>query len=482
MEDNRKLLAKNSFFNVIYRLMNILFPLITSMYIARILLPEKIGIISAAQNIASYFTLFASMGIPVYGTSFIAQIKKDTKNFSKSFMEIFLINCVLSLISTVIYYNLILFIPYFSDRRLIYCLTGIPLILNIFNVDWLYQGIQEYAYITIRSFFVKCLLLVMLFAFVHDTNDYIIYILINLIAQSGNYLFNIYRLQNYIKLTLNNLQFKKHLIHIFSLFMASIAAEIYVLADVTMLDIMTNSTSVGFYTMGTKIIGIFKGLVTAVTTAFLPQLSEYYINKEYTPFSKLINNGLQFIFSISIPIIIGLILCVDDAIFVVYGKNYSLSVGVTKILSVSILSVALSNFIGLQILVILGKEKTTTLSTTVGAISNICLNYFLIKLLGIIGAAVASVIAEICVTSIQIIFVKKFVDFKVKFSKVLCATFMMAIIIIPIHNIKIILVIRLLIECILGLAVYSGVLILLKDEFAIKVITFINKQLIKKKY
>lgn len=59
---------------------------------------------------------------------------------------------------------------------------GLLLILNIFNVDWFYQGIEKYGYIATRSMIVKLLSLISMFVFVRTSDDYINYGLILCIA------------------------------------------------------------------------------------------------------------------------------------------------------------------------------------------------------------------------------------------------------------------------------------------------------------
>ena len=44
-------LLKNSVYNILYRTLNIIFPLITSVYVARVLMADSIGKVAAAQNI-----------------------------------------------------------------------------------------------------------------------------------------------------------------------------------------------------------------------------------------------------------------------------------------------------------------------------------------------------------------------------------------------------------------------------------------------
>ena len=50
-----KSLVKNYAFNVIYNLLNILFPIITTSYVSRILFADGVGKVAFANNIVSYF-------------------------------------------------------------------------------------------------------------------------------------------------------------------------------------------------------------------------------------------------------------------------------------------------------------------------------------------------------------------------------------------------------------------------------------------
>lgn len=57
----QKSLTKNSIYNVIYTIANILFPFATSIYVSRILLPVGVGKVASAQNIVSYFVTLAAL-------------------------------------------------------------------------------------------------------------------------------------------------------------------------------------------------------------------------------------------------------------------------------------------------------------------------------------------------------------------------------------------------------------------------------------
>ena len=77
----RKSIAKNSFYNLLYKGFTALFPLLTTSYISRVLLPDGVGIVAYANTIVNYFVVVAALGIPNYGVKVIAS-KHSTPRFS----------------------------------------------------------------------------------------------------------------------------------------------------------------------------------------------------------------------------------------------------------------------------------------------------------------------------------------------------------------------------------------------------------------
>jgi len=150
-------LAVNSIFNVIYKGFTALFPLITASYIARTLLPEKLGLVSYAQTIVTYFTTLASLGLPNYGVKYISNAGNNIAERSKNFFELFTINGISTSVFLALYYSIVNNFTYFQNKRLVLNVMGLLLILNYFNVDWFYQGIEEYRIISVRSIIVKVL-------------------------------------------------------------------------------------------------------------------------------------------------------------------------------------------------------------------------------------------------------------------------------------------------------------------------------------
>lgn len=474
-----KSLARNAVYNIIYKMLNIVFPLITSSYVARILMADSIGKVAAAQNIASYFTLAAAMGIPTYGVKLIAQSDIKNKELGKAFSELFLINGILSLLCSIIYYTLIFNCSYFDGKEVLYCIAGLNIVFNVINVDWFYQGIQEYGYIAMRSFIMKCVSLFCLVILVRSERDYIIYALISTSAIVGNYIFNIIKIRKYVRISFSGLQFSTHFRHVFTLFIASVAAEIYVLADTTMLNFMCDTSTVGYYTMSNKIIRLIRSLVVAVSAVFLPQLSYLYHNRQRESFYKLADRGLHILMTTTLPFSMGLLLVADDAVITLFGSGFVNSILATRILAVSIITVAVSNYIGMQILVTLGKERITTISTICGAIINITLNFILICFWGHNGAAVASVVTEGVVMIVQLILSKKYIRFCFGLVKPAISVVVMSVAVLFIRLLPLQTIVRLMLSCIIGAVVYCALMCIQRDEFAIDVINKVNKHMKK---
>ena len=83
MKNKEKSLTTNSIYFLIYNILNVLFPLITGIYVAHVLLPVFIGSVQYAQNIASYFVILAFLGIPTYGMREISKHRSDKEQLKK---------------------------------------------------------------------------------------------------------------------------------------------------------------------------------------------------------------------------------------------------------------------------------------------------------------------------------------------------------------------------------------------------------------
>ena len=410
----KKSVAKNSLFNVFYKGVTTIFPLITTAYVSRALLPTGVGTVTYAITIVTYFTLIASLGIPNYGIKAIAQNADSLEKRSKAFIELFTINLISSLICIIAYYCFVNSFPYYADRRILFNIVGIRLLLNILNVDWFYQGIEEYKLISFRGVTVRVISFLLMVAFVHSPDDYLKYALILCLGTAGNNVYNGILLRKYIKLDRYQLDIMQHMNPVIVLLASTIATEVYTMLDTVMLEYYHGAASVGYYSNAVKIVRTVYNMTIAIATPFYPRISWYIRNKEYENSNRLLNEGAKIIYLIACPAAVGLIIMSSDIVPILYGKSFMPTADVMKILGVLIVVFSTAYLFGHIILMAASCERQILIATLSGAATNCILNLILIPGLKETGAAVASVCAETVVTTVLIIHASKY--FKINLS------------------------------------------------------------------
>lgn len=123
----QKSLAKNSIYNIIYTVANILFPFVTSIYVSRILLPAGVGKVASAQNIASYFITIAALGLPSYGVREFAKIREKKDKRNKLFTELLLLNIISTTLAVIGFFLLVLANSGFNNEWSLYTACGLAM-------------------------------------------------------------------------------------------------------------------------------------------------------------------------------------------------------------------------------------------------------------------------------------------------------------------------------------------------------------------
>lgn len=407
-----KSLAKNTIFNVIYNVSNIIFPLLISIYASRILLPYGIGKVAFGQNIASYFVVFAALGIPVYGVREIARVTECNQNVNKIFTELFIINSISTLLSSFLYLALICTVSNFQNDYPLYLCCGIQIFLNFINIDWFYQGKEEYAYIACRNIVVKTVYLIATVLFVKTREDYLKYAFIATSGVCINYIFNIVHGRKYVKLEFHNIQLKKHfkatIVFVVSIFLSSVYSKV----DVTMLGYLSTQTAIGLYRNAHNIIDIIISLCISITSVFLPRLSYFYLN-ERKKFNELIQFGIKILSFIIFPATVGLFLLAPQLLWVMYKDSFMDAVMTLRLFTILIIVKGFGNLLCYQLVIATGNEKKRLPAFFIAAVMNVVLNALLIPKFAQNGAAIASIISELIVNGYQIVVMSRIISIDV---------------------------------------------------------------------
>lgn len=379
--------------------LNIGFPLLTFPYVTRILSPQGLGIYDFNKSITSYFILIAGLGIYQYAVREGSKKKNNLEQFQKFCNEIFSINIISTIIS---YILLIFFIILFSktnDNSYLLFIFSVQLIFNVLSVEWLFVISEDFKYITIRSFIVQLVSLILLFIFVRTKNDYIIYAMITVFSMGVSSIFNIIHSSSIVKLQfiIKINEFKKHMKPIFILFFNNIAGVIYLSSDTTIIGLISGSYYVGLYSTAVKIYTIVKQITNTVLMTTIPRLA-FLSERNHDEYAKLLNKVFEMMFLLITPSIIGMIMLRKQIVLIIAGDEYIASVTSLTILSVCLLFAVGSAFFVHGILLINNREHIILKITLVSASINIILNVLLVPSFRENGAAFSTLVSEILIT------------------------------------------------------------------------------------
>ena len=399
----------NFVMNCILAISSFVFPLITYPYVSRILLPIGNGKVGFATSIISYFLMFSQLGIPTYGIRLCAKVRDNKQKLSKAVSDILSINIVFTIISYAALTVSIFVVPKLAEEKMLMFVSSASIILSTIGMEWLFKGLEEYSYITIRSIIVKIVSLVLMFVFVHKQGDYIIYAAISVFASSASFLFNFFRATKLVKLRLfKKVEWKVHLKPIFIFFIMSVAVSVYTNLDTTMLGFMVGDEAVGLYGVAIKIRLVLLTLIGSLSTVLLPRASHYYQNQQMNEFWEIMRKSTNFIFVVSLPALLFFIVFAKNSVLLLSGSEFVGAVPAMQIIMPTLFLVGLSGITGMQILVPMCKEKIVLCSEIAGAVVDFLLNLILIPSLGIEGAAIGTLVAEIAVLAVQCIYLRKY--------------------------------------------------------------------------
>lgn len=395
-------IKKNFIMNSILTMSSFIFPLITFPYVTRILQPAGTGKVAFAISLISYFNLIAQLGIPTYGVRECARVRDDREQLSKTAQELMIINLIMSAFAYISLAIAIITVPrLFSDRALL-ILVSVTIFLNAIGMEWLYKALEQYTYIAVRSILFKFIALIAMFALIHTKQDYIIYGGISVFASSASNIVNLIHSRKHIDLwPSRRLELAKHLKPIMVFFAMACATTIYTNLDEVMLGFMTSDIEVGYYDAATKIKKVLISVVTSLGVVVLPRAS-YYIEKGNTKeFWEISSKAIHFIFLMATPVLVFFCLFSKEVIYILAGKAYEGAIIPMQVLMPTLLFIGLTNIMGIQIMIPLGREKQVLYSVALGAIVDAVINFALIPKFGATGAAIGTLVAEAVVLVYQ---------------------------------------------------------------------------------
>ena len=405
-------IKKNYLFNTSYQILALIVPLITTPYVSRVLGAHGIGIYSYTFSIVSYFVLFSALGTSTYSNRNLGIIRDDVDERTKFFWEIFSLRAILASISLVIYFAYVIVL---SENKLIAALQGIYLIDIMMDITWFFQGMENFKLIAIRNYVIKLVNVIFIFTVVKDENDLWWYVL-GLAAWS--LLANI-SMWIPLKKLIKGPKFKeikpfKHISIIIQLFVPTIASQIYTMLDKSMIGWLYGKPSEnGCYEQSDKIVKMSITLIIALGTVTIPKISRLFAQGKMDGMKKLLYRSYRFVWAMGCALMFGVIGINYLLVPVFFGPGYDRVELILPILSTLFIIMGLNHTTGRQYLISTGRQKAYMYIVIVGGIVNVLINAACIPFFGAVGAAIGSVVGEIVILIVQLVYVHRIKEFEI---------------------------------------------------------------------
>ena len=415
---------KNYLYNLSYQILTIILPIITVPYVTRIFTSEDLGNYGFYNSIVSYFSLFAMLGIGVYGTKQIAA----ASDVSSTFWNIYVIQLIASILAMAVYIIAIFSIPQMGG--IIPLIVGITLFAKMIDISWLFSGKEDFKKITIRNIVVRLIGVISIFTFVKSSDDLYLYVFLIVIFDFLGQLVMWVPARKFIKRpSFNTNTIKKNLHPIVLLFLPQVAISLYAILDRTLLGLLGSYSDVGVYEQGQKLTSILLTVVSSLGAVMLPRVANLLSERRDQEAQNMVKFSFILYNLIIFPMMFGLIAVNDVFVKLFLGKNFQDVKYVLYIVVINIMFVGWTNILGYQVLVVRNKNKEFMLSTTIPAVISVAVNIAVIPFFGYIGASITSVVVEILVFAIQWYYSRNIINKKLLFNKdlakIICSSLIM---------------------------------------------------------
>lgn len=485
---SEKSIKKNYVYNLIYQMVIMLTPVITTPYLSRILQPDGVGLHSNAYANAFFFMTVVGLGTHVSGQRDVAYHQDDIYGRSKAFWTVMCVRVVTFCLCSVAYFIYAFNVDGYRDIALV---QYIYIFYAAMDISWFFQGMEEFKKLVLRNLVIKVVYLLFVFTCIRSKEDLCLYAFgLAFINFAGAISMWFYLPQYIERVPFKDIRPWESMGTIMQLFLPTIAMQVYTVLDKTMLGIYTETSHEnGYYEEAEHLVKMCIGIVTAMTAVIVPRMAYVFSKGDVKGVKNYLKKSIRFVWFIGIPITVGIAMISNILVPWFLGDGYEKCIPLMMFFSVLVPIIGLSNVTGSSFLVPTKRQNIYTLSVILGAVINFSLNLILIPRLFSVGATIGSITAETSVLLFQLLYIvikTKTVSLRECFEGIwryiLASVIMLAIgqtmesyFLKP--NI-----ISTFVEIVTCAVIYMGTLVLLRDDFAVEsAVSLINRVLKREK-
>ena len=380
MEDRTR---TNVIVNIVRTLVLTILSFITFPWACRYLGSSGVGLYTWANTFVMYFLILAKIGIPNLAIRECVKCRNNKELLSNKVQTFFLIQLVMTLVSFGLMTSLVFFIPELRNANELIFLLSINFLSGAFSFEWLFIALEKQFYMSVRSILVLTLCAILVIIFVTTPSDIYIYALITASVTLITSIVNLYYSTKFIsfKKTMPY-SFKEYIKPLLVIGSIALIISFYNQTDTFILGFLDQSKGeVASYSVGVKGIDVIIGVITALSTVFIPRAAICYAQEDKKYFNRLNAYSVNIALFIVLPAIATMTILAKPITGLISG-NYSFEVElgyinapvILAILCSMMLTYTISDIIYGQILLPTKKEKYYLIALGGGTLLNVALS------------------------------------------------------------------------------------------------------------
>lgn len=379
-KDGKTLLTNFGYLSLL-QIAGYIFPLFTLPFLARVIGVDNFGNIAFAAAVIVWFQTIADWGFNFTATRDVAQHREDKEKVSQIFSNVFWARCVLMVLSFILLCGIIFLVPKFRENQTILLITFLIVPGQIMFPDWFFQALEKMKYITILNIVSKLIFTIAVFVFIKEKSDFVLQPLLTSLGYLFSGFFAMYIILFRWKYKLQKPVFSEVFRTIkgsTDVFLNNLVPNLYNSFSTILLGFFGGVIANGKLDAGGKFVGISQQFMGVISRTFFPFLSrridKHHLYVKINLYLSLVVTAVLFLFA---PLLIKLF----------FTPEFYDAIPVLRIMSFSILFLALSNIYGTNYMIIEGHEKQLRNITLLSSLIGFTLSFPLIYIFDFIGAA-----------------------------------------------------------------------------------------------
>lgn len=377
----------NVIVNIIRTLVLTLLSFITFPWVCRYLGDSAVGAYTWANTFVAYFLILAKIGIPNLAVRECVKVRDDKEKLSNKVQGFFLLQLIATVVSFSLMTMVVFTVPALRNSSALIFILSLNFIVGAYSFEWVFIALEKQFYMSVRSIAALTLSAILVVGFVTTPSDIYIYALCTVSVTIFTTIANIFYVRKFIsfKKTMPY-DLKQYVRPLLTLCALSLLISLYNQTDTFILGFINiDKSEVASYSVGIKGIDIIIGIITALSTVFIPRAAYYYGKEDKRFFNNLNKYSINICLFIVLPAIVTMCVLARPICSLISGTYDYTSEGIGYrsapyiliTLAVMMLTYSLGDIIYGQILLPMKKEKYYLFAIGIGTVLNIGLSIFL---------------------------------------------------------------------------------------------------------